>query len=339
MSVAVCIRHFPFPTEAASRRHATVLGLARMAPRRYAIIGTGALGGYYGARLHHAGTDVHFLLHSDYEHVRAHGLRVISKDGDFSIARPQIYASAHDLPQCDVVAVCLKTTQNRLLPALLPPAVEADGVVLMMQNGLGIEADAAAVLPRHTILGGLAFLCANKVGPGDIHHLDYGAVRIGEHRGDGSPAGITPAMLAVAADFNRAGIPARIEDDLVLARWKKLVWNVPFNGMCVVEGCTTDVLMADPATRARCETIMREVLAIAAAQGRQIHPSFVAAMLADTAKMAPYKPSMLLDFERGQPLELDAIYHRPLATAEAAGIECPAIRELYAKLVEIRAQS
>jgi 2-dehydropantoate 2-reductase len=316
-----------------------MLPLAAVVARSYAIIGTGALGGYYGARLHHAGCDVHFLLHGDYEHVRAHGLRVLSKDEDLSIARPQIYRAARDLPRCDVAAVCLKTTQNRLLPELLPPAVTNDGVTLMMQNGLGIEADALAVLPRHTILGGLAFLCSNKVGPGEIHHLDYGAVRFGEHRGDGRPAGITPAMLAVAADFKRAGIPTVLEDDLVLARWKKLVWNVPYNGMCVVEGCTTDRLMADPRTRARCEAIMREVLAIAAAQGRQIHPSFVAAMLTDTAKMAPYKPSMLLDFERGQPLELDAIYRRPLAVAAAAGIDCREIRALYARLTEMDAGS
>jgi 2-dehydropantoate 2-reductase len=310
-----------------------------MAARSYAIIGTGALGGYYGARLHHAGADVHFLLHSDYDHVRTNGLRVISREGDFSIPRPQIYASARDLPRCDVAAVCLKTTQNRLLAELLPPAVKGDGVVLMMQNGLGIEADAAAVLPRHTILGGLAFLCSNKVGPGEIHHLDYGAVRIGEHRGHGRPAGITPAMLSIAADFKLAGIPAMLEDDLVLARWKKLVWNVPYNGLCVVEGCTTDVLMGDPQTRARCEAIMREVLAIAAAHGRHIHLSFVEAMLADTAKMAPYKPSMLLDYERGRPLELEAIYRRPLAAAEAAGLDCPNIRCLYQALADLDAKS
>lgn len=324
---------FPLHFGTPSLRRAPVLGWQTVTARSYAIIGTGALGGYYGARLHHAGCDVHFLLHSDYEHVRAHGLRVVAKDGDFSIACPQVYATARDLPRCDVAAVCLKTTQNHLLPDLLPPAVKGDGVVLMMQNGLGIEADAAKVLPRHRIVGGLAFLCSNKVGPGDIHHLDYGAVRLSEHRADGRPAGITPAMLAIAGDLKQAGIPTILEDDLVLARWKKLVWNVPYNGMCVVEGCTTDVLMAKPGTRARCEAVMYEVLAIAAAQGRRIHPSFVEAMLADTAKMAPYKPSMLLDFERGQPLELETIYRRPLAVASEAGVECGETRALYEQLV------
>ncbi len=303
-----------------------------MAEKSYAILGTGALGGYYGARLHHAGLDVRFLLHSDYEHVREHGLRVLSKHGDFSIAKPQIFRSADDLPRSDVAAVCLKTTQNHLLAELLPPSVKPEGIVLMMQNGLGIEADAAALLPNHTIVGGLAFLCSNKLGPGHIEHLDYGAVRLGEHDADARPAGTTPAMSAIAADFERAGIPIMLEKDLVLARWKKLVWNVPYNGLCVVEQTTTDVLMAGLRTRARTAALMREVVAIAAAYGRPIRPAFVDKMLDDTEKMAPYKPSMLLDFERRQPLELDAIYRRPLDAARAVGLPCPEIEALYAEL-------
>ena len=306
-----------------------------MAGRSYAILGTGALGGYYGARLHHAGVDVRFLLHSDYEHVREHGLRVLSKHGDFSIERPQIYRSARELPRSDVAAVCLKTTQNHLIRELMPPALAPQGVVLMMQNGLGIEADAAAVEPDHTIVGGLAFLCSNKLGPGNIEHLDYGAVRLGEHRADGKAAGVTPAMIAIGSDFERAGIPVVLEADLVLARWKKLVWNVPYNGLCVVERATTDVVMANAATRRRAELIMREVVAMAAAAGRTIRSSFVDTMLADTAKMAPYKPSMLLDFERRQPLELEAIYRRPLAAAAAVGLACPETESLYRELAAL----
>jgi 2-dehydropantoate 2-reductase len=302
--------------------------------RSYAIIGTGALGGYYGARLWHAGHAVHFLLHSDYEHVRAHGLSVVSKYGDFSIEKPMVYRSASELPGCDVAAVCLKTTENHLLGEILPPAVASEGVVLMMQNGLDIEAEAAAVLPDHTILGGLAFLCSNKTGPGRIEHLDYGAVRVAEHRPDGSPAGLTAAARAVAADLEGAGIPAILEADLLLARWKKLVWNIPYNGLCAIERCSTDVIMASASMRARCETIMREVVAIAAAQGRTIEDRFVEAMLRDTDEMTPYRPSMLLDLERGRPLELEAIYRRPLRTAERAGVVCPEIRALYEQLAE-----
>jgi 2-dehydropantoate 2-reductase len=305
------------------------------ARRSYAIIGTGALGGYYGARLHHAGYDVHFLLHSDYEHVCAHGLSVVSKYGDFSIEKPMVHRSASDLPGCHVAAVCLKTTENHLLRDLLPPVLLPEGVALMMQNGLDIEADAACIVPDHPVLGGLAFLCSNKTGPGRIEHLDYGAVRVAEHRPDGGPAGLTPAVRAVAADLERAGVPAILEADLGLARWKKLVWNVPYNGLCAIEGCTTDVIMANACMRARCEAIMREVVAIADSQGRRIEERFVEAMLRDTDEMAPYRPSMLLDLERARPLELEAIYRRPLRAAERAGVACPEIRAVYERLVEM----
>lgn len=306
-----------------------------MTRRSWSIIGAGALGGYYGARLHHAGIAVRFLLHSDYDHVKRHGLRVHSKDGDFSIPVPDAYRNASDLPRSDVVAVCLKTTKNGLLPTLLPAAVRDDSTILMMQNGLDIEADAAAVLPRHTIVGGLAFLCSNKLGPGDIHHLDYGAVRLGEHRRGGENGGITAAMTAIGKDLEDSGIPVTMEADLALARWKKLVWNVPYNGLCVVEACTTDVLMSERVTRDRCERIMHEVLAIAAACGKPIHASFADAMLRDTARMVAYKPSMLLDFERGNELETDAIYARPLAAARAHEVACPQIEALYAQLLAL----
>jgi len=303
--------------------------------RSYAIVGTGALGGYYGAKLHHAGLDVRFLLHSDYEHVRTHGLRVEAKEGDLSIPTPQAYGNVHDLPPADVTAVCLKTTQNHLLAELLPPLVRPDGVVLMMQNGLGIEAAAARVVPGRTILGGLAFLCSNKLGPGHIHHLDYGDVRLGQFAADDAPVGVTPIVQAVADDFTRAGITTVCEDDLVLARWRKLVWNMTYNGLCVVHACTTDVLMDDPAMRAHCEAIMWEVVAIAAAAGRTIEPAFVTIMLTATEAMASYKPSMKLDHERGQPLEIDAIYGAPLRAARASGVACPLLEELYAELQRI----
>lgn len=305
----------------------------------YTIIGTGALGGYYGARLHHAGVDVGFLLNTDYDHVREHGLVVESVDGDFSIERPRIYANADALEPADVAVVCLKTTHNHLLPELLAPASREGGVVLVMQNGLFMEVEAAAVAPRRTVLGGMAFLCSNKIGPGHIRHLDYGSVRLGEHTPDGRPAGITDELRAVGADFERAGVPVDLEEDLLTARWKKLVWNVTYNGMCVVHDTTTDVLMNDSKLRARCRRIMQEVVAAAAACGRHVDASFVDAMMDTTDRMASYQPSMLLDYRAGRPLEVEAIYGNPLRAAEAAGAACPLIRELYERLGTLTAGS
>ena len=141
-----------------------------MAVRSYTIVGAGALGAYYGASLAHAGLDVRFLLRSDWEQVRAHGLRVESVRGDLSLASPSIFRSPDEVPPSDVVLVGLKTTANHALASLLGPLTGPDATVLMMQNGLGIEEEAAAVVPGRTVLGGLAFLCANRVGPGPVSY-------------------------------------------------------------------------------------------------------------------------------------------------------------------------
>lgn len=305
------------------------------ASRRYVIIGSGALGGYYGARLHHGGADVGFLLNSDFEHVAANGLVVESVDGDFSIAQPRIYSGAHDIEPADIAVVALKTTHNHLLAELLPAAVRPGGIVLVMQNGLFMEDAAAAAAPGREILGGMAFLCSNKIGPGHIRHLDYGGVRLGHYTADGSPSGVTEIMQAIAGDFERAGIRADLEEDLLTARWKKLLWNIPYNGMCVVHDTTTDVLMNDPELRGRCRAIMEEVQAVAAACGREIPTRFLDTMMSSTDAMASYKPSMLLDFRGGRPLELGAIYANPLRVAYEKDVSCPLVRELYERLREL----
>jgi len=300
--------------------------------RRYAILGTGALGGYYGARLAHAGCDVHFLLHSDYGHVLRHGLRVTSPEGDFSLDRVQAYDRAESLPPCDVSVVAIKTTHNHLLPELLPGPIRGGGCVLTLQNGLGGDDDAARVAGANRVVGGLAFLCSNKVGPGAIQHLDYGRVMLAEYTADGSAGGITPRMRSLASDFERAGVPVQLSENLRAARWHKLVWNIPFNGLCVALRADTREILSRPVWRRRAEALMREVIANARACGCEIRDDFADTMLADTEKMIPYLPSMRLDFDAGREMEVESIFGNPLRTARAAGQESPLLAELYEEL-------
>ena len=301
-------------------------------PRSYAIIGAGALGGFYGTRLHRAGLDVHFLLHTDYEHVRRHGVKVESKDGDFVLPKVNAYGHAEDVPPCDVALVALKTTQNHLLPHLIPPVLKKDGVVLIIQNGLGMEDAVAQIVGPTRVMGGLSFLCSNKVGPGHIRHLDYGAVAFAEYSPEGKPRGITDRLRAISGDFERAGIEVELIDDLILARWKKLVWNIPYNGLSVVLNTMTDELMKDPMARELVVTLMREVVAGAAAVGRTIPDSFIEKMLRDTDKMPPYRTSMKIDYENRRPMEVECIYGNPVRAAQSAGTLLPRIEMLYQQL-------
>jgi len=308
------------------------MGASTASGFRYAVVGTGALGGFYGARLQQGGAELHYLLHSDYAHVKQHGLVVESPDGNFTLPQVNAYHQVADMPACDVVIVALKTTQNHLLKDLLPPIVKPDGVVLVLQNGLGVEAEVAQIVGSDRVLGGLCFLCSNKVGPGHIHHLDYKKIAMGEYTSDNAPRGVSDRMKAIATDFEQAGIPIELAEDLVLARWKKLMWNIPFNGLSVVLNATTDAMMQDLYCRALATRLMEEVQQGAACQGRDVPDSFLHQMLDHTDAMKPYRTSMKIDYDEKRPLEVEAMYGSPLRTAMATGVHLPRIEVLYQQL-------
>jgi 2-dehydropantoate 2-reductase len=297
-----------------------------------AIIGTGAVGGYYGGLLQKAGADVHFLLHRDYEYVRQYGLRVESPNGNFQLPNVHTYRDPKTMPRCDVGVVTLKTTANSLLKDILPHVLKDDGIVLTLQNGLGSEKEIAEIVGPERVIGGLCFLCANKIGPGHVRHLDYGLITLGEYRSEGNPGGITPRLQQLGSDMSAAGISIQLIEDLPQARWKKLVWNIPFNGLSVVRNSLTDALVKEPETRTLCQTLMSEVLA---ASLRPIDSNFIENMIQHTEEMKPYAPSMKLDFDRGNSMEIESIYGNPIRSAKARGIAMPETEKLYHQLLAL----
>ena len=294
---------------------------------KYAVIGAGGVGGYYGGRLANAGRDVCFLLHSDYEYVCKHGLRVDSCRGDFVLNPVRAYCAPEDLPVCDVVLVALKTVNNAMLPSLLKGVTGPDTLVVLIQNGLGMEDDLQEAMPGLQIAAATAFICSAKVGPGHISHMDYGSLTIADYSCRDSAR-----IDALADDFRASGVETFVAE-YKLARWRKAVWNMPFNGMTVALNTSTDALLANPDTRALIHEQMLEVIGAAAACGvKELEPSFADKMMANTDKMTPYKPSMKLDYDNGRPMEIDYLYSRPLAIAAAAGCPMPRLRMLEAEL-------
>lgn len=309
-----------------------------MSHRNYAIVGTGALGGFYGARLQKAGLEVHFLLRSDYDRVKKHGLIVESPEGDFTLPQVRAYRDANKMPKCDVVILALKTTQNHCLPKVLPPLLKDNTIVLVLQNGLDTEPEVAKIVGDDRVIGGLCFLCSYKVSPGHICHLDYGTITLGEYARDYQAIGITQRMHQIASDFKRAGIPMKMSEDLLLSRWKKLVWNIPYNGLSVILDARTDELMANPDTLTLVEQIMAEVIAGAKSCDRIISDDFIETMLERTHRMKPYRTSMKIDYDESRPLEVEAILGNPLRIAQKAGIKLPQISVLYRMLKFMDAQ-
>lgn len=206
----------------------------------YGIIGVGGVGGYYGGNLARIGKDVHFLFHSDYDYVKKHGLEVDSCDGNFVLPEVNAYSSPDDMPKCDVVLVALKTVNEQLLKTLLPPLTDERTLVVLIQNGVGVEEDVQKMFSNLQLAAGLAFICSAKAGPGHISHQCYGNINIGNYS-----CRDKQKMHELIADFQQAGIQAA-EVEYHEARWKKAVWNMPFNGLTVALNTQTDKLLANP---------------------------------------------------------------------------------------------
>lgn len=298
----------------------------------YAIIGTGAVGGYYGACLQKAGFPVHFLLRRDYNRVKEKGLVIESVYGDFSLPRVNAYNDSQKMPQCDVIIVALKSTQNHFIPQLLAPLIQENTIVLLLQNGLDFEREVAEIFPQAFVMGGLCFICVNKIDPGYIHHIDYQAISLAEYARDYQSCGITERMEEIARDFTQANVEIVLKEDLLQSRWEKLVWNIPYNSLSVILDATTQEMMSDRHSRQLVEEIMQEVAMGAKSCDREISQSFIQKMLSHTEKMKPYLTSMKLDYNFKRPLEIEGILGNSIKMAREKKIDLPKISLLYQQL-------
>lgn len=294
---------------------------------RYGIIGVGAIGGFYGSKLAYSGQEVHFLLHSDYQFVKEHGMQVDSCDGSFHLDDVNVYQNVEDMPKCDVVLVGLKTTNNHLLAKLLPPLLHEHTIVVLIQNGIGVEADVQQMLPNTQLVAGLAFICSAKTEPGRVNHQCYGSINLGNYSCKDEAR-----FQQILNDFTNAGVQAA-SVPYEEARWKKAVWNMPFNGMTVALDTQTDLLLKNPTTRQLIRDLMMEVIGAAQHLGvTGLTEAFADKMIETTDVMTPYSPSMKLDYDFHRPMEIHYLYSRPIEIARAAGYRMPKLEMLEAEL-------
>lgn len=301
---------------------------------RYAILGTGAVGGLYGSLLARAGQEVHFLARSDYDHIRSNGLRVDTPLGDFHLPEVNVYDDVSRMPKVDFALVTWKATANGALADALPAVCNSETTVVVLQNGWDVERDAANVVGPAAIVGGCCFLYSNKVGPGHIQHLGFGRIAIGEY-GESKRGEVTKRMKRISEHFEQASIDVTLAEDLAKVRWKKLTWNIPFNGLSVVLGADTGQIMSNPNTEKLAAELMHEVRTAAKHCGTEYSEGHIQKMLDDTREMAPYASSMLVDFQLEREMEVEAIVGNPLRAAQKAGYNPPKMEMLYQQLCYI----
>jgi len=294
----------------------------------YSIIGTGALGGTYGIKLANAGSTVHFLAHNDYFYIKENGLRLDSVDGNIHLKDVLVFKESIDLPRSDVVCICLKTTQNMQLEAMLKPLVRQDTVLLTLQNGLGIEEELQSMFPQAIVAGGLCYLGANKVGKGHIRHEALGQIVLGVLH----PERDSTAAMRIIADLKRAGIAIEFAEDLIKERWKKLMWNIPFNGFSVILNSATDKIIMNSGMKQLCRELMQELIVGAGACGYRIENEYADELIRLTEKLVPYKTSMMMDFENKRHMEIQYMFRIPLKKAKERGVLMEKVQLLEAIL-------
>jgi 2-dehydropantoate 2-reductase len=316
---------------------------------KIAVVGCGALGSFYGAKLCRAGHEVHFLLRSDFEEVRQHGVWIDSAEESFHV-QPLCARSSLEIGPADFVLIGLKTTANYALPQLLPPLIGPHTEILTLQNGLGNETAIAAIAGSEKTMGGVCFVCLNRTAPGRIKHIAHGAVVLGEY---GRPSQTRTHLISQT--FVGAGVACKVAENLEQARWEKLVWNIPFNGLGVasaagldailqgrilpgikLSGClTTDLLLSHPGWAGLVRELMMETIAAARAQGLDVPEASADRQIERTRQMGAYKASTLIDYESGRELELESLFMEPWRRARQAGVPCPRLAALCGVLAQL----
>jgi 2-dehydropantoate 2-reductase len=200
--------------------------------------------------------------------------------------------------------------------------------VLTLQNGLGNCESIAGITGPERVLGGLCFVCINRISPGLVRHSAGGRVAIGEWR-----PGLPGRAVEIASRFKAAGIPGVPVENLEQAQWEKLVWNIPFNGLSVAEGgVTTDMLLSSQETETEIRALMTEVVTAARALGLDLSSDLIDFNIERTRPMGPYRTSSMIDFIEGREVEVGPIWQEPLRRAKAAGVSMPHLEKLLKRI-------
>ncbi len=294
------------------------------------IMGAGAVGLFFGARLQQAGEEVYCCARGDnLRALRAHGLEVKSFQGDFAL-RVTATGNPREFAPYELILFCVKSYDTIAAARQLDGCLGEGGAVMTIQNGVENEEALCTVLPRESVMGGNARVGAELTAPGKLLHTASGLIEFGEL--DGRE---TPRARRLAEAFKRAGVLGQLTRDLKSVRWKKLTGNNGTNTVSALARCTLDEMFADPEGAALVYRLMAETAMVGRAEGAQISDADLETLY-NTARgfsnAAAIKTSTLQDLERGKRLEYDAISGAVVRAARRHGLGVPATETVHALL-------
>ncbi len=294
------------------------------------IIGVGAVGGYFGAKLANAGIDVTFIGTSrTVQMVYHNGLYVKSFQGDIHIKEPKIYHAFEAIKDVDIVLFCVKSYLTEQLARALEPRLNKNAIIVSMQNGIENEKILSDVFGADRVIGSVVFISSQLERPGYINHMGFGKVVFGELNGE-----TTQRVQDLKQLFLDAEIPAEVTDSINKELWKKLILNTAYNGYtCLIEGALKYFYDVPEAVEMFYKTLLEGQM-LARLEGFDITDEEIAQIMLVTKSdgFLNFKTSTLQDLEKGKPLEIDAIQGIMLQIAQKHNVDMPLNKFLYSML-------
>ena len=293
------------------------------------IIGAGAIGSFYGAILKRAGCHVSVVMRSEYDAVVADGIRINSPLGDLSYRPDHVYRDGQSPDtQPDYVILCVKVLPGIDRVGLVAPWLGKHSRLVLIENGQDIERELSDAFPDNPLISCLAFIAASRTGPGQVEHKAYGRLVMGRF-----PDGIDEHCQALSDLFVAGGIKINLTEQVVGERWRKCLWNTPFNPLSVLaNGADTATILDTTGGEDLIRQLMTEVIAVATADGYPIPAEMIDKNIEATRGMPPYKNSMALDYLHGRPIELDAVLGNVVAIAQRKGVSVPHLETVLTTL-------
>jgi 2-dehydropantoate 2-reductase len=293
------------------------------------VFGTGGVGSFYGGLLVRGGADVHFVARGpQLDALRTSGLVIQSlRLGEVRTGPVHAESDPALIGPCDLVLVCVKAHQTSLILDALTPLVEQRTTLVTLQNGVESDEPLAARFGASRVLPGVVYVGATLEKPGVVTHVAAGTIAIGVRAG-----GDASRLAAVADALRMTGQPVKVVDDIQYERWLKLLWNASFNPVSAITGHTPRDLVAVPSTRQLLGDLMREVIAVAVAQGIGLHESTIEEQLAWTERAPAIRTSMMVDRARGRAMETDALVGVVIRKGRDHGVPTPFSQSMLALL-------
>lgn len=291
------------------------------------VIGAGAIGSFYSAKLAQVGVKISLWCRSDYDFIKKNGIKIESYEGDFQFIPDKIIENLHEIDdEFDYILIATKVLPSIDIPALIKNILKPKTKIILIQNGIHIEKNIAENFPNNELISAIAFIGVSRKSAGVICHQEYGKIIIGTYGKKTSDA-----VHFLENLWKKSGIEVVVTDEILLERWKKLVWNGAFNPLSVVlRGKNTAEILNNDLALNLVKNIMNEICILAKIDNCELPADVIEKNIVATKKMKPYKTSMLLDFEAGRQMEVEAILGNAIKFAQSKSITTPYLSTIYA---------